>query len=633
MSAPEGSDHLVAALARVRCALRRQEGAPALLPPLAPDPASALSRLCGLFGLSAFERDLLVLCAGAEVEGDFGPLCAAANGPEGGSFPTFGLALSCLDGAHWSAIAPNAPLRRWRLIELREGASLTGGPLRIDERVLHYIIGVEDGLADAASGLEPLASDRPLVPSEARVAERVAKVWEDESPPLLRLVGAKAPALRAIAAQAAEVAGRGLQGLRASAIPAAPSEMEPFVRRVERELILTHSALAFEPSEGEGPEAALGASLLARLQGPVVVVGGGERASFDRPTVRIEASRPEPGEQASLWRERLGLGEGELHEEVLSLVGQFDVGHDEIEAAASAAARLAAGEPPARRVAAAWDVCRDQARPALEALAQRVETGAGWDDLVLPRAQIALLREVVGHVRHRAQVYEEWGFGGGSRRGLGISALFWGASGTGKTMAAEVLAHALELDLFRIDLSSMVSKYIGETEKNMRRVFDAAEESGAILLFDEADALFGKRSEVKDSHDRFANIEVGYLLQRMEAYRGLAILTTNLRDSLDAAFTRRIRFSLEFPFPDLAGRTALWRRVFPKDTPTDELDHAKMAGLNVAGGSIRNIALQAAFFAAAEECPVRMEHVLRAARFEYEKLGRPLSDAETRGWL
>ena len=236
------------------------------------------------------------------------------------------------------------------------------------------------------------------------------------------------------------------------------------------------------------------------------------------------------------------------------------------------------------------------------------------------------------HVRRRTTVYESWGFGARNSRGLGISALFAGPSGTGKTMAAEVLARELRLDLYRIDLSSVVSKYIGETEKNLRRVFDAAEAGGAILLFDEADALFGKRSEVKDSHDRYANIEVSYLLQRMEAYRGLAILTTNMKGALDTAFLRRIRFIVQFPFPDAASRAEIWRGIFPPETPTKRLDYDKLARLNVAGGNIRNIALNAAFLAADAEEPVRMEHLLRAARGEYAKLEKPLTGAEIGGW-
>jgi len=244
-----------------------------------------------------------------------------------------------------------------------------------------------------------------------------------------------------------------------------------------------------------------------------------------------------------------------------------------------------------------------------------------------------VLHDVAVHVKQRAHVYEQWGFAAKSNRGLGISALFAGVSGTGKTMAAEVLANELRLDLYRIDLSQVVSKYIGETEKNLRRVFDAAEESGAILLFDEADALFGKRSEVKDSHDRYANIEVSYLLQRMESYRGLAILTTNMKSALDTAFLRRISFVVQFPFPDAAQRANIWRRIFPTNTPVDKLDVMKLARLNIAGGNIRNIALNAAFSAADAHEPVGMRHLLRAARSEYAKLEKSLTDSEIGGWL
>jgi SpoVK/Ycf46/Vps4 family AAA+-type ATPase len=304
------------------------------------------------------------------------------------------------------------------------------------------------------------------------------------------------------------------------------------------------------------------------------------------------------------------------------LATQFDLSAANIRAAA---AQAASPED-------LWDSCRSQARPRLDDLAQRIETRAGWSELVLPTPQMATLREISAHVRRRAQVYETWGFAEKCMRGLGISALFAGASGTGKTLAAEVLANELRLDLYKIDLSHVVSKYIGETEKNLRRVFDAAEEGGAILLFDEADALFGKRSEVKDSRDRYANIEVSYLLQRMEAYRGLAILTTNMKDAIDPAFLRRIRFLVQFPFPDMAERIEIWRRMFPERTPVDGLDVSRLAKLHVAGGNIRNIALNAAFLAADSGEPVRMSHVLRAARTEYAKIEKPLTPAEIGGW-
>jgi SpoVK/Ycf46/Vps4 family AAA+-type ATPase len=251
---------------------------------------------------------------------------------------------------------------------------------------------------------------------------------------------------------------------------------------------------------------------------------------------------------------------------------------------------------------------------------------------VLPSAQKRTLRAIAAQLRQRNLVYEQWGFAAKSQRGLGISALFYGPSGVGKTMAAEVLAAELRLDLYHIDLSQVVSKYIGETEANLRRVFDAAEDNGAILLFDEADSLFGVRSQVKDSHDRYANIEVSYLLQRMESYRGLAILTTNMRQGIDRAFLRRIRFAVEFPFPDAAHRAAIWRGVFPAATRTDGLDYERLAHLRLAGGSIRNIALNGAFLAAETGEPVRMRHLRRAAEAEYAKLERRMTPTEAAAW-
>jgi SpoVK/Ycf46/Vps4 family AAA+-type ATPase len=223
-------------------------------------------------------------------------------------------------------------------------------------------------------------------------------------------------------------------------------------------------------------------------------------------------------------------------------------------------------------------------------------------------------------------------------RGFGINALFAGDSGCGKTMAAEVIANGLRLNLYRIDLSAVVNKYIGETEKNLRRVFDAAEDGGAVLLFDEADALFGKRSEVKDSHDRYANVEISYLLQRMEAYRGLAILTTNMKSALDTAFLRRLRFVVNFPFPGVADRLRLWNKIFLQDDiarslpvpPLDTLDYERLARLNLTGGHIHNVALNACFMAADLDTRITMPLVLEAARAEFIKLDRPINEATFR---
>jgi SpoVK/Ycf46/Vps4 family AAA+-type ATPase len=344
-------------------------------------------------------------------------------------------------------------------------------------------------------------------------------------------------------------------------------------------------------------------------------------------------ARPTAQEQRTLWRQALGAVAADLNGHVETLVTQFSLDAAGIRSASAAVAGQALTGGSAGLDGRLWDACRVQSRPRLDELAQRISSAAGWEDLVLPAAQLQTLRDVLRQVRQRAKVYEEWGFAAKSSRGLGISALFSGVSGTGKTLAAEVMANELHLDLYRIDLSQVVSKYIGETEKNLRRVFDAAEDGGAVLLFDEADALFGKRSEVKDSHDRYANIEVSYLLQRMEAYRGLAILTTNMKEALDLAFLRRIRFIVNFPFPDAVQRAEIWRRVFPAATPTEGLDATRLARLNVAGGNIRNIALNAAFLAADAGEPVRMAHLLRAAQIEYAKLEKPLTVGEIGDWV
>jgi SpoVK/Ycf46/Vps4 family AAA+-type ATPase len=268
----------------------------------------------------------------------------------------------------------------------------------------------------------------------------------------------------------------------------------------------------------------------------------------------------------------------------------------------------------------------------VEELAQRIEAVATWSDIVLPEPQKQILREIAIQVKHRKKVYSDWGFASMGSRGLGIGALFTGESGTGKTMAAEVLANELQLDLYRIDLSQVVNKYIGETEKNLKRIFDAAEEGGSILLFDEADALFGKRSDVKDSHDRYSNIEVSYLLQRMEAYGGLAVLTSNMKSAIDKAFLRRIRFVIQFPYPDAVHRAEIWKRIFPANTPVKDLDTEKLSRLSVPGGNIRNIAINAAFMAADENQPIQMSHLSRAVRSEYSKLEKALSNNETGGW-
>jgi hypothetical protein len=610
-------------------------------------PPAALETLCATFGLSPFESNVLLLCAGIELDSTFAPLCAAAQGEAGRNFPTFSLALAAFPDAHWSALTPDAPLRRWRLIEVGAGPTLTVAALRIDERVLHYLAGVPQ-LDDRLAGLvEPIAPAVPadLALSHAELARRVAGTWTAfrgrGGVPAVQLCGSSPSDCRAVAAAAAAEVGLRALAIAADLIPAAAAELDALLRLWEREAALSGAVLLVE-CDGPDPAAAGDdarsrasgvARLIERVGGLVIVSAREPRPIAFRPSVNLDVHRPTTGEQRAAWREALGQVADTNPAAVAAIASQFSMSFPFIRSAAAEALTHAAASPGLDIAAAAWHSCRARCRTRLDGLAQRIEPVAGWCDLVLPEPQIQALRHIAIHVRHRATVYETWGFAAKSSRGLGISALFAGTSGTGKTMAAEVLAAELRLDLYRIDLASVVSKYIGETEKNLRRVFDAAEESGAILLFDEADALFGKRSEVKDSHDRYANIEVSYLLQRIEAYRGLAILTTNLKSALDTAFLRRLRFVVQFPFPDAPQRAEIWRRTFPSAAPLERLDVSKLASLNVPGGNIRNIAMNAAFHAAEAGEPVRMSHLREAAKSEYAKLERPLTEAEIGGWI
>jgi hypothetical protein len=605
---------LAAEVARVRGVLERRLGEePAeRSPPPEPDgrPA-AIDVVVSAFGLSLFERDILLLAAGVELDGAVASLCARAQPTLAIGAPTFSLALAALDDAHWSALSPDRPLRLWRLVVVEPAASLAAAPLRIDERVLHFLAGVQT-MAAELRGIARAVEAEPQPAERTELASRVAAAVREGR--RVELSGGDRDGRCGVAALAARELELVALELGARDLPTVAGERLDLARLLERETVLG----SFLPTLDAGDAGTEAVALAEALASPCVLVTRDPLREYRRPIVRIDV-----GPLRDADRERILVEAGRDRAEAAAAAQQFRLDPTALRAGA---AQLAAGN------GSLWDALRAQARPSLDDLAQRIEPAAGWDDLVLSPPLVETLRQIAVHVRGRSRVYEEWGFARKSGRGLGISALFAGASGTGKTTAAEILARELELDLYRIDLSAVVSKYIGETEKNLRRVFDAADEGGAILLFDEADALFGRRSEVKDSHDRYANIEVSYLLQRMEAYRGLAVLTTNRRDALDPAFLRRLRFVVQFPFPDTAQRAEIWRRIFPAETPLDGLDPSRLAQVNVPGGTIRNIALSAAFLAADADEPVRMTHVLRAARAEHAKIEKPLTDAEIAGW-
>jgi AAA+ superfamily predicted ATPase len=641
---------------------------------------SALQELAIAFNLSDFERDVLLLCAGMELQQNFDSLCAEAQGNGQLSYPTFNLAMSVLSAPHWNAISPDNPLRRWQLIEVVRGKTITHSELRINERILHYLIGV-DCLDEAFKGIiKPVSVREEMVRtqclqlsgSHSTIASQIAALWSknrvqqqngfsldslpitDDPLPIVQLCGAEVESKLAIASTACEILGIKLAVISTRVIPTVTAELNNLILLWYREAKLMRSVLLLDCDEMDSEDGAKEnaiAQLIVNITSPIIIMTRDRRKTTRRPFITFDIHPPTKQEQRQIWQKALGEFVPVLNGQVEVLVEQFNLNAPTIyavceEMISQNPEKIGAGfidnlpsqqtskiNPPATIRNQLWNICRAQSRPRLDDLAQRILPAATWDDLVLPEAERQTLREIAAHVRQRTKVYKEWGFAGKGDRGLGISALFAGTSGTGKTMSSEVLAGELQLDLYRIDLSSVVSKYIGETEKNLRRVFDAAESGATILLFDEADAIFGKRSDVKDSHDRYANMEVSYLLQRMESYQGLAILTTNLKDSLDTAFLRRIRFVVKYSFPDAKDRAEIWRRIFPKNTPTEGLDCVKLGRLNVAGGNIRNIALNAAFMAADAGEPVQMKHLLIAARTEYMKLERTLTDAEIRGWL
>jgi SpoVK/Ycf46/Vps4 family AAA+-type ATPase len=370
---------------------------------------------------------------------------------------------------------------------------------------------------------------------------------------------------------------------------------------------------------GTGPKPPRGPGSQGQLHVPFPIPTDEQRAGYWR---------------ASLQAAGIPLAEGELDQ----LAGRFRLTADQIADAVALADtrarwRSAAADPLDRaeegtqarpRLADLFEAARDQPDTALDGLATKIEPIHGWDQIVLPDETVAQLRELCQQVVQRRRVLDDWGFGRRLSLGKGVTALFAGPSGTGKTTAADIIARELGLDLYKIDLSGVVSKYIGETEKNLERIFTEAENANCILLFDEADALFGKRSEVRDSHDRYANIEIAYLLQQMDQYEGIAILATNLRQNMDEAFVRRLNFVVEFPFPDEAQRAEIWRILFPGEARREPGIDFDLLGreYRITGGSIKNIVLGAAFLAAGDGKPIGPPHLLRATRREYQKLGK-----------
>ena len=607
-----------------------------------------LDRLCNKFNLTQFDRYILLLCVAMELEPGLGSLCAEINKNPGLSYPTPHIACKIFPKPSWSAFNPKSGLIKWELIEIKIAAVFTLSQIKINHSILFYLFGEpysDRGLEDIVKPID-LPAENYLPDSHQEIADSLRQIcWSKSSEknrsPTVQLCGMETAEKRAIASRTASITGSNIGRISLnylSSIVALPNSitLSALTHSWQRTAILTDSVLLIDCDESDRSESSLQilTNLLEDITSPIIITSLSRLKLPNRSIVTIEIPKLTAAEQATLWHVHLGETAAELGEYIDTLTNQFNLPATAIEAAClhSLASTASSRETEADfdLKTALWDNCRIYARPRLDSLATRIETSMTWDDLVLPSEKKHALEEIVWHVKQKYTVYGDWGFGGDSR-GLGINALFYGDSGTGKTTAAEIIAKELRLDLYRIDLSAVVSKYIGETEKNLAQIFAAAEQSSVVLLFDEADSLFGKRSEVKDSRDRYANLEVSYLLQRMEAYQGLSILTTNFKEAIDNAFERRLRFIIEFPFPDNAERFQMWQKVFPKKAPTEGLDFKKLANLAVTGANIRNIALNGAFLATQAGEAIQMKHLLQAALRECKKEGR--ASLGTRNWV
>jgi hypothetical protein len=570
---------------------------------------SALDEVSLGFGLTAFERSLLLLAAAPELAAE---TSAEIDASGSGQRPTFGLALAALPDAHWGALTPRAPLRYWRLLHLLDPTTPTHSPLVADERVLHHLLGagyLDPDLAAVARTPEPVPD---LPPTLRRATTEVVEGWQ--SGRLVVLAGPQRGNLGAVAAAAAALLGRTLHVIDSADVPTEPERRARFARLVERESVLGGSAWAVDATQAPPADGLL--RRLHDLDAPAIVLTETAAPTPPDSALLVHVPRVPVVERRATLRRALvehSVAQGDQHLADAAATA-FDLSVPDMHRAVREAA---AGR-------ALWQACRSRAAVRFDGLAHVIEPRATWDDLVLPEPPLQQLRALVAAVRHRATVLDDWGFSERSARGLGTAALFAGGSGTGKTLAAEVIATTLGLDLVVVDLSQVVSKYIGETEKNLGRVFEAAEDSAAVLLFDEADTLFGKRTEIRDSHDRYANLEVGYLLQRIESFRGLAVLTTNAKSVLDQAFLRRLRFIVSFPYPDPAARERMWRLAFPAAVPTTGIDAARLATIDLPGGGIAAAALTAAYLGAGRGM-VTADDVAAATKWEMAKLGRSVA--------
>jgi hypothetical protein len=614
------------------------------------------------FGLGRAEELCLLLSLACEVDPRYGKTVAFLQDDITRKLPTVGLAIELFWGRERfpegrAALLAGAPLLRHRLVDLGEispGCPLSQRQLRLDGRITGLMLGaseLDDLLVSWVELWTPGGEDvRTTMPPEIR--ERTLRLAtscfaEGEAPvrPIFHLHGREGSGRRALAMSVCGRLGLPLLVADVRRLPSGPAAAEALWRLGRESLIqpaaifLAHFDELLEPARREERDAFLES---AGRYSPLTFLAAAAPwnppfAVKQRFFLDVECPALDVCSRADLWGEQLrdipnGLG----HQDLQLLAGEFDFTGGQIrEALLTARARsIWTGQPGVPLAAAEIHAsCRQQATPHLGDLARRVQPAGSWDDLVLPEPQKVQLQEIVAQVKRSQVVLGQWGFAGRYPYGLGIAALFEGASGTGKTMAAGIIAAELGLELFKIDLGSVVNKYIGETEKNLSRIFDEARNSNAILFFDEAEALFARRSEtVKDANDRFAGIETAHLLQRLEGHNGVVLLASNMKQNLDDAFLRRMRFVIHFPLPGEEERERVWRRVFPPAAPlaADVDFHWLARRLKITAGQIKNIGLRAAFLAADRETDVNMTCILDAARREMEKMGKVSNPADFR---
>jgi AAA+ superfamily predicted ATPase len=619
-----------------------------------------LPYLSAVFGLSAIEVDVLVLALAPEFDLRYQKLYAYLQDDVSRRRPSVDMALRLLcfspneRAIARERFAESSPLVSQGLLALHEDASERPAPLinrclKVDDRIVEFLRGsdrFDQRLTnEMARRVWPQEDIQKLLWPEKVSAslEQLIRLTEDHAACCCLLHGPAGSGKKSFARVVCERTAQALLVVDLRALLKSATPFPLLLSAAFREAKLYGSALYLDcwqellPEE-PGPQAARYAAQREIAQFPSLVFLG-SRAVW-QPTasshkfLQIEVPRPTDQLRGELWRAYLNHGTPVAPDvDTIHLAGAFRFTPGQIEQALAQAktlSRLRQSDDAQLTMEDLLGACRMQSANQLVSFARKVTPRRVWSDLILPPDSLAQLREYCQQVRYRLKVYDEWGFGARLSLGKGLLALFTGGSGTGKTLSAEILAHELGLDLYRVDLSCVVSKYIGETEKNLSRVFDDAQESNAILFFDEADALFGKRSEVKDAHDRYANIEISYLLQRVEEYEGAIILASNLSNNIDDAFLRRMHFSIEFPFPAQNHRLAIWRGIFPSQAPVaSDLDFDFLARkFKITGGNIKNITLAAAFLAAQDGGTIRMEHLILALKREYQKLGKVCEKTE-----